>query len=129
MKWITKIFEDSDIIVTSKVKPNFVDDVVKFLNYLEEKLNLKTTSKIFISSNNKIVGAYHSEKDVIEISERGVKKYAKKLQLSSYNAILMNVLVHEMHHSITKDSNENRIVNLTNETLKLIINIFSDDKK
>ena len=42
MKRITKILEDSDIIVTSKVEPKFVDDVIKFLDYLEEKWNINT---------------------------------------------------------------------------------------
>lgn len=115
------MFEEYDIVVAPGVDKKFVKEVSNILNTLEEELNLRTTSKIIITNRKDITGLYIPDENIILISESGIKSYAEQENMPIYHSILMNVLVHEIYHSVLKGGDEETITNLADKAIKILI--------
>jgi len=111
----------SNMIIAPGVDKKFAEEVFNILNTLEEELNLKTTSKIIITNRKDITGLYIPDKNIILISEFGIKSYAKQEKLPIYHSILLNVLIHEIYHSILKGGDEETVTNLTDKAVEIFI--------
>jgi len=115
------MFEEYDIVAAPGVDKKFAEKVFNILNTLEEELNLKTTSKIIITNRKDITGLYIPDENIILISEFGIKLFAEKENLPIYHSVLMNVLIHEIYHSILKGGDEETVTNLTDKAVEIFI--------
>lgn len=113
--------EKYNIIAAKDVNKKFFEEVSNILKTLEEELNLKTTSKIIITNRKDITGLYIPGKNIILISEFGIKYYAEQEDLPIYHSVLLNVLIHEIYHSVLNDGNEERVANLTDNAVEILI--------
>jgi len=113
--------EEFNITATPDVDKKFFKEVKNILTALKKLLDLKTSARIIITNRKDIDGLYIPDKNIILISEFGIKSFAEQEKLPFYHSTLMNVLIHEIYHSITKDSNEETIANLTDKAVETLI--------
>ena len=114
----------SNIVIAPDVDKKFVKEVENVLVALEKLLNLKTSAKIIITNREDIIGLYIQDEDIILISEFGIKSYAEQENLPIHHTVLMNVLIHEIYHSVLKEENEEKIINLTDKAVEVLIEMY-----
>ncbi|MBS3075437.1 hypothetical protein J4429_03165 [Candidatus Pacearchaeota archaeon] len=111
----------SNMLIAPDVDKKFAEEVFNILKALKKELGLKTTSKMIISNRKDITGLYIPDENIILISEFGIKLFAEKENLPIYHSVLMNVLIHEIYHSILKGGDEETVTNLTDKAVEIFI--------
>ncbi|MDD5098698.1 MAG: hypothetical protein PHD31_03225 [Candidatus Pacebacteria bacterium] len=116
--------EEFNLVVSPEVGKKFVKEVENVLVALEKLLNLKTSAKIIITNREDIMGLYIPDENIILISEFGIKSFAEQENIPIHHTVLMNVLIHEIYHSVLKEENEEKIINLTDKAVEVLIEMY-----